>query len=319
MWVSSAAKLGLHCAVIACTFASVSGLLGRNKVPLDADRPRPVPRDVYWKGSPPDTFAESCSDAVTPKVAVCVSGAARTMTNKEVYSSFARHILAGTRGRGLQRAEIDVFAHVKLGDSPNKRQGKRDVDFDPVIAERAAVGHALEAMHATRSELVDGEGPYPVGEVRSFVKEGCFDKGFFQNDNHLSRAMNQFWSIDKVHKMMEEEERAAGEHYDIVVFVRPDLLWNVSLPESILNCNRATFQRPAMDWASVVPRNVSEFYKNILSDFFISPTPEVCRPATSEKLVESSMKSMKRRGVYVEWGVLDVPVLRPDGSLQTTR
>ena len=140
----------------------------------------------------------------TPRVAVCVAGAARALIHPLVWRSLERHVLGRSEGG---EGGHDLFAVLGTG-AEDQRSRTNELPLDEQPSLRSAAGayllsHALSALRPKAVRLVVGTANASCGIPAS----GQFSK----------------WAdcVD----LVREHERSGQVRYDVLLKTRPDVLW----------------------------------------------------------------------------------------------
>lgn len=247
------------------------------------------------------------------KIAVCLAGAARMLSEPMVLQNLTDNLVNEAVGVGLRgRGRPDIFVNAHLGDSGTHKDGMGS----EMNASRSDIRRAMEYLKPIAFEVED-DNMFPFNKsLRQFLQNpDCFHHIRLPVDI-LGRAMNFYHSIERCHQLLEDEEEASGESYDIVVFSRPDIVWYGMMPQKLFTCRTATFNH---DWQAIVPRVASKYMKYILRDLVQSPNPPMCEPEVPEKIVAYVAEEIyNKTGVGFFWSKSIAglsAVLRPDGRL----
>ena len=184
-----------------------------------------------------------CSGAPAQSVAVCIAGAARTMTTPLLQTSIRDNLVRAIGGA------VTVLAVVKLEDT------RGDKDAGPMDDEKDAVISALSFITGggtDRSQTRLSEGAELSGERDAPT---CYGSPRWE-PNFLS-LVGQLNSRKTCGEMLEAEEaRCGGSKFDWVVLTRPDLAWWSSIrPVCLWN---ASVTSSARDWAYIGPRDLAQ-------------------------------------------------------------
>jgi hypothetical protein len=177
-------------------------------------------------------------------VAVCLVGAARTLSRPHVHRGIATHLL-----KALRAARADVFAVLKLHDAAPKQDA--NFNFPAVDDSAGGVTVALASLRPRAVMLDDGGGAPPVNPH-------CGLAGYLASWKHVERALSQWRPLGRCLDLVEEAEARDRATYSRVLRTRPDLLWIRSHPPLSRLANAsiayADARRPQLDWHYVLPR-----------------------------------------------------------------
>jgi len=253
----------------------------------------------------------------SPKLAICIVGAARMLVNEKVHYSLERHLLSTQFASGLLKATPDLFVSVHPGDS---NRVKPDHLHTAMSVSVSSIRDVMRMLTPVNYTIEDGAGPYPFdANVRKFIrKKTCYTRGkrYMNNDDILGRTMNKYHSYKSCHNLVVKHEEDTLLRYDNVMFSRPDIVWRLNFPRQLLSSSKMIF---GYDWYQVVPRNTSEYLGNLLDEHFLSDYPPACNAKDPEVLVwKTGKRAARKHGVKFTWtwAYHDyVNVLRPDGRL----
>lgn len=177
-----------------------------------------------------------CADAMKlrghkHRMAVCLSGTARTLTNDEVADSL-KTFMAEVAVPGFHsKTQPDLFAYLALGDQVSYSCR------DTVNASRATVRRVLDRAGATNYTLVDMPNETTDAHVGEFLghKDECFTEGVWALPLKGSAALSQIIHMQKCLGLVIEEESKFKRQYDVVVIARPDLIYWSPFPEDFLS------------------------------------------------------------------------------------
>ena len=153
-----------------------------------------------------------------PRVAVCMAGAARTLTRPHVRDSIARML------RTLGGARIDLFASLVLRDvEPKRQQGwaasSVDTNEGAVRAALAKLGaRAVVVRNASASGSVAHNPRCPL------------DGWLAAKPANERRTFGQWRTVGRCVPLIEAAEAADGVQYSHIVRTRPDLFWAADHP-----------------------------------------------------------------------------------------
>lgn len=164
--------------------------------------------------------------ATTPKVAWCVAGGSRTLVQPAVARSIRTNLFDAFGARGT------VFALLKTTDNTDKLDwGVRPKDNS--AEELRALLRVLGAAPSDVRFVSPSEEPSPNAGCK-LLPEWFGTAGRKRGiktwiNSHLPGTLGQLSSWRKCFEMVEKEEAASGEQFDLVAKVRPDTLWFTSV------------------------------------------------------------------------------------------
>jgi len=164
-----------------------------------------------------------------PDVAVCVTGAVRSMLASEVREAFERNIIMPLESRA------DYFYHLFVGIEASER-GQLALRAD------AAPGLAQAVAHARRVRLQYEENPFSCEQASGF-----------------------WWKLAWCTELAVQHAEAHGIVYQTFLSLRPDVVYTVPVPDfsacaAIFNQTRWVYNLPstveffAMSWAQAAAR-----------------------------------------------------------------
>jgi len=251
----------------------------------------------------------------SPKLAVCIVGAARMLVHKDVYGSLERHVLSGNLARGLLKATPDLFVSVHPVDS---HHNKPDIPNNIMDVQVADISEVMRILTPVSYIVEEGSWLYPCNaSVRNFLpNSSCYVSKYLGNSDILGRTMNYFYSHKSCHELLVKHEEETQQRYDTVMFMRPDIVWLQDAPPRLFSRHTMIFEH---DWFQVMPRNTSSYLGNLLYEHFLNENPPVCDARTPEILVNfTGRRAAREQGVrYIwTWDYHDcLKVMRPDGKL----
>ena len=155
-----------------------------------------------------------CTAEVTfdnkPRVAVCLTGHARTFLRPHVRASILRNLL----WQRAAQAQIDVFAIISAGDS-YKRMGGWNTSL-VMAADDAELAASVSSLSPRVFQIVRRPWlqPNPSCNVSS---------AYFRRNHERVLAQPSAWA--QCYDNIERAERADGAMYDWVMRTRPDAFW----------------------------------------------------------------------------------------------
>jgi len=162
-------------------------------------------------------------DGAPPRVAVCISGAARTFENPIVHRSLKEHLIDSLG------AQTTVFAHLKLTDARgDNRTGHNGVIHGTVegvrrAAERVGVA-TLEIV--TERFVTPPECPnYRTQFISDAAAEKCGPDCFVNTEAKYQSVLGQLTNHKTCFEMLEKHEKEHRVAFGWVIYARPDLTW----------------------------------------------------------------------------------------------
>jgi hypothetical protein len=202
---------------------------------------------------------ERDNDAPRPRIAVCVTGSARTLWAPRVYRSMFTNAISALG------ANTSVFMDLKLAAPGTAQTAKDNVD-EPgkghVHVTKAMLQPALDLLRPERVQFDSPASSLPAEGLPA----GCTVSGFAAD--HLAGLMGQWLGTASCFKMVEEHEAKQGARFDWVMRLRTDDVWFSSLPPwCALQPGEAVFEialnpgdkprpqaRGGVDWWFILPR-----------------------------------------------------------------
>jgi hypothetical protein len=154
------------------------------------------------------------------RIAVCLAGHPRTFARRHVYTSIGEHLVGGLRAHG---AKVDLFALLKTGDAPVKKQG--GWNFSQVEDNSDATWAAL-AVLKPRAVLRLHRNHLPPHQRCLDGKRGGMGMGSLGLDRSTVQPALYATCFDIVTKA----EALDGAQYDWIVRSRPDAWWYAPHP-----------------------------------------------------------------------------------------
>ena len=157
---------------------------------------------------------------MAPRVALCVAGHPRTFSRPCVANSLRKHLIVPLQ---RQASKLTTIVLLKVGDDRTKSAGELEEEAAGLrLAQRAIVGPVTDEW-VWEDEAAPGAAAVEVPgcrlQWRHHVPRAWFLGGLKTNADCLSRV--------------EAAETRAGKRFDVVVKVRPDLLWVADLPGTV--------------------------------------------------------------------------------------
>ena len=158
-----------------------------------------------------------------PKIAYCLSGGARTLSDRRVYYSMRKNLIEAFGGNPT------VFAALRLEDVPAK--GQRDYNFSSIsvhdvsdlddVFSHNMLNPSMVSYLPTVSDV--------VLEAESGQLSSECETGFVKIAKNRGRMVGMFEAIETCFDLVEEYEEDHEMKFDWVVRVRPDSLWTSSM------------------------------------------------------------------------------------------
>lgn len=186
--------------------------------------------------SAPDSLAAS-------RIAVCLAGAARSLTNPEVSGAARRHLLEALReSAGVE--SVVLFMHVKKQDVRGALKQKRKASPTPSDAK---LFEALALLDPAVIEIGD--------EMQAYRRRLRCPLRTLEGVRTISdeiAGVNQLFMSHRCFQMIERYEETQPAPFTHVIRTRPDLMWSVNAS--------APSRWPAQgaryhDWAYLLPRS----------------------------------------------------------------
>ena len=155
------------------------------------------------------------------RIAVCLAGHPRTFARRHVYTSIGEHLVGGLRAHG---AKVDLFALLKTGDAPVKKQG--GWNFSQVEDNSDATWAAL-AVLKPRAVLRLHRNHLPPHQRCLDGKRGGMGMGSHLG---LDRSTVQPALYATCFDIVTKAEALDGAQYDWIVRSRPDAWWYAPHP-----------------------------------------------------------------------------------------
>jgi len=252
----------------------------------------------------------------SPKLAICIVGAARMLVDRKVHGSLERHLLSTRFARGLQKSTPDLFVSVHPDDSKKvKPDGMKTAMSVPL----SSITDAMRVLTPVNYTIEEGAGPYPLdSSVRRLIKRTCYTRPnhYINNNDILGRTMNYYHSHKSCHNLMVKYEEDTQQRYNNVMFSRPDIVWRKHFPRQLLSSSNMICEH---DWFQVVPRKTSRYLGNLLDEHFLDTNPPVCGANDPEALLRyTGLRAAREQGVTFTytWDYNEyVDVMRPDRHL----
>jgi hypothetical protein len=228
-------------------------------------------------------YSRNTYDPTKPRMALCIVGAGRTLSNSRVHTSIPM-ISSTIEAQGLLQNHIDLFVHISVGNSNYSKM-------------RAA----MDYLQPADFRLEEGEGPYPMDESvdKYTATPGC-QRNMYHYPKVVGACMNYYYHIESCHGMLKRHEKASRDQYDVVMFARADLQWKDGLPQKVLDAAvTRSYMTLQHDFFMVVPRDVATDLSTMLEDYF---TVGCVNMGTPEYLVrDAAQKSGRKRNVSVDY------------------
>lgn len=208
-----------------------------------------------------------CSGAPAQSVAVCIAGAARTLTTPLLQVSIRDNLVRAIGGA------VTVLAAVKLEDTRgNKDAGPMDAEKDPVTSALSFIAGGSQEHTSRLSEGAElsGDSDAPT----------CYGSPRWET-NFLS-LIGQLNGRKACGEMLEAEEARRGSRFDWVVLTRPDLAWWSSVrPVCLWNASVTTSAR---DWAYIGPRALAQRWLiDLPAKFFNCSDPDIQKTFSTKR------------------------------------
>jgi len=246
----------------------------------------------------PDENTES------PKLAICIVGAARMLVHVKIRDPLEQHLLSTKFARGLLKATPDLFVSVHPGDSTRAKPDQAPMASQSAMSVTVqAIEHVMDLLKPVSYTIEKGAGPYPMNaSVRKFVlKESCYSEGkrYINNPDIIGRTMNYYHSYKSCHNLMVKHEEDTLLRYDRVMFSRPDILWLRDVPRQLVGYHYMIFEH---DWFQVVPRKTSGYLGSLLDEHFLNKNPPLCNADIPEQFVNyTGKRAAREQGVRYTW------------------
>ena len=292
----------------ACSTADVSSPLA----PL-----LPVPSSLAWPGRTmtPALSLHPCGSPTT-KLAVCLSGHARTLPRVLSFRSLQTNLIAAFGAR-----ETTVFAYIKLADAQSGVRWpglglKAKLDASPRVVLAALRQLGVRPEHV-RLLNHSGEVALPRCNVSYVFRQ---QYASFRRETYDS-IMGQLDNRKVCYDLVRREEMQARIRYNHVIVARPDLVWPVPVdPSCLWDLSRVLVNR---DYFISVPRSMA---RRVLWDTYARY--HSCRQLWRDGVkvaVNASIRSQEDyfedglRYVGVEWYYINLPIsiLRPSAPNAT--
>lgn len=240
----------------------------------------------------------------SPKLAICIVGAARMLVHVKVRAPLEEHLLSTKFARGLLKSTPDLFVSVHPGDSKRAKPDQVPLaSHSAMSVSLTSIKHAMDTLAPVDYIIEEGAGPYPMdASVRKFIsKESCYSKGNAYINNHdiIGRTMNYYHSFGSCHNLVVKHEEGTLLQYDNVMFSRPDILWLRDFPRKLLSSSTMIFEH---DWFQVVPRKTSGYLGSLLEEHFLSNDPPLCDADIPEQFVNyTGKRAAREQGAKFAW------------------
>jgi hypothetical protein len=214
----------------------------------------------YLVGTRSEPWSSSCQRLPTAwpekprcaqRVALCLTGSARTFVRSHVYRSVATNLMGG-----LQASKTDVFIVTRLDDVEPK--GQVGYNHERIDASKEALLEALTPL-APRAVLLD------TGNASAVVygvphNSECVVAGFMgESRNRLMRSVAQPASWAACLRLVKQAEaEMGGRQYDVVVKSRADLLWFYPHPRVCSLAPNTIYTHSWIDHHFVLPRHLAD-------------------------------------------------------------
>lgn len=179
-----------------------------------------------------------------PRIALCLSGAARTFEHKLVHRSIKENVLERLG------APVTTFAFLKLGDA---RSDSRSEYGATIEATEAGVRRTARVLRVARLELKNAShnappqcSNYPTYRSREECPE-CHKGG----TAHQQSILGQLEGRAKCFEMLSAHEERENRTFDWVLVARPDLTWW----DAVAPWCRHTLPKRLNDWTFWLSRS----------------------------------------------------------------
>jgi len=156
-----------------------------------------------------------------PLTAICLVGAARTLTIPRVYRSIKDNLIDSLS------ANTVTFAHLKLSDAPVKKQTKFGY-FRRINASEVELKVPLEYIKPHQVVTYQGENDDRLLNPKCPLSREWGIKHrrdtFFTGDNEV-RLVGQLHAMYECYKSVLDYEKVSGVKFDAVTKIRPDTVW----------------------------------------------------------------------------------------------
>lgn len=210
-----------------------------------------------------------CAAFARPRLALILSGAARTLGQPLLHRSIRANVIEAFGG------DVTLLARVRItdarGDHANPRVNALIVPSEAKV--RAALAHISSAARRARIEVLPRDAPRGPA--------ACWPGSY--HPSLLAQAAERIESL----YLLREDEAASGETHDLVMSTRPDVAWLHALRP---HCFWDLETRVRLwDWAWLLPRRDAEA-------FFTAPSQRLathCAPPPNESAPSAMSKSTK--------------------------
>lgn len=214
--------------------------------------------ETYSKQSLAKTIATSkiFTDIGQIKVAVVISGHLRTF--ERTYKSFVKQILDD------DSSIADVFVHT--WDKLDGAKGFDGASSPPVVmteTKLTAISNILKPKKMViDTDAVKGEIQEYIAKVKlTDAEKQCFYGG------HLLDYCSMLYSMKSAWSLVEQTQIETGIQYDMVIRLRPDIIFIEKLKQSIIPLNNGICNTP----------NMAQYFSNGMNDQLAFGTPTVMR------------------------------------------
>eukprot|EP00658_Telonema_sp_P-2_P079157 TRINITY_DN757_c0_g1_i9.p1 TRINITY_DN757_c0_g1~~TRINITY_DN757_c0_g1_i9.p1 ORF type:complete len:325 (+),score=32.71 TRINITY_DN757_c0_g1_i9:137-1111(+) len=252
--------------------------------------------DVYKRQLSVSGLLCASSPLTRPRVAVCVSGMARTFSNLLEHRSLKGNMIEALG------ASVTSFAFLKTDDKRSDiHAGEIEYDRSLVLAAAQYIGASGSRLRVTNQSYnpLPACPNYPI-RTGNNLEDRINSPEFEQS--HLGQLNNKY----QCYQMIVEYERQTKSRFDFVLVTRPDITWYAPLapwcinPLTNLSIPRA--QSPIIhltDWITWIPR---QHVANFLSEPY-KAYHNCSRPLALDETMEAWMISWISR--FLETRFLD--------------